>query len=121
MVKIILTMIIRREAPIMPRLLASCASIIDAIAICNTEGVKDETTEVVEREGAKIGVPTRVWHETWENFGKNRTSSYLHAQEFIRELNWVAAECYALLLDADMCLIVKPGFRKVSLKEAGYQ
>lgn len=121
MVKLILTGIYRRETSIISRLIKSCSSIIDAVCACNTEGVKDDMTEEIEKTASELNLPVKIIHEPWKNFGHNRSLNFKHFQGFVRELNWDPSTTYALLLDADMCLTIGPSFNKNKLKEAMYQ
>lgn len=108
--KLCLNMIVKNESKIMERMLGSVLSIIDTYCICDT-GSTDNTAEVIRNFMAAAGKPGEVYVEPFKNFGYNRT----HALE--RAARWGE---YALLLDADMKLVIEPGFNKEELKEKGY-
>ena len=80
-----LCMIVRDEAAILERCLASVASSVDAMVIVDT-GSTDGTDQIALDYGA------HVWHEPWKNFGATRTAA----------LNLARSHAdYLLLLDAD--------------------
>ena len=87
---IALCMIVRDEAPILERCLASVADLIDTWVICDT-GSSDGTPEVVH--SALADVPGRLHERPWVDFGHNRSE--------LMELAQGSAD-YLLLLDADM-------------------
>jgi predicted GH43/DUF377 family glycosyl hydrolase/tetratricopeptide (TPR) repeat protein len=85
-----LCMIVRDEAEVIERCLASVLPLIDAWTICDT-GSTDSTPALVE--GALAGVPGTLHHRPWRDFGANRTE--------LMELAAGSAD-YLLLIDADM-------------------
>ena len=87
---IALCMIVRDEAPIIGRCLASVRGLVDRWVICDT-GSTDGTPEAVR--AALDGVPGHLHTSHWEDFGHNRT-------ELMRLAHGTAD--YLLLLDADM-------------------
>src|SRR5438477_5315340 len=119
--KIILVGIYRKESIIISRLIQSCKSIIDGFVCSNTENTEDDMSNEIIRVCNELKLPFKISYNEWVNFGVNRTISYKVFQEFIKEKNWDPATTYALLLDADMCLNIKPTFNKNKLKEAMYQ
>lgn len=108
--KLVLNMIVKNESKIIERLLQSVLPIIDSYCICDT-GSTDNTVEVIETFMKKHSIPGEVYSEPFQNFGYNRT----HALE--RAERWGE---YALLLDADMKLVVTPEFNKSQLILDGY-
>jgi glycosyltransferase involved in cell wall biosynthesis len=108
--KLCLNMIVKNESKIIERLLGSVLSIVDTYCICDT-GSTDNTAEVIRAFMAAAGKAGEVYVEPFQNFGYNRT----HALE--RAAAWGE---YALLLDADMKLVIEPTFDKGALKEKGY-
>jgi glycosyltransferase involved in cell wall biosynthesis len=94
--KLCLSMIVKNESKIITRLLESVLPIIDTYCICDT-GSTDNTIEVIEQFMAEKGVPGAVLQEPFRNFGYNRTFALDAA---------AAWGDYALLLDADMILII---------------
>jgi predicted GH43/DUF377 family glycosyl hydrolase/tetratricopeptide (TPR) repeat protein len=85
-----LCMMVRNEAEIVERCLASVAGIVDSWVICDT-GSTDGTRERIA--GALHGVPGELHETPWVDFGHNRT--------LLLDLARDSAD-YLLLLDADM-------------------
>jgi hypothetical protein len=108
--KLCLNMIVKNESRIIERLLESVLSIIDTYCICDT-GSTDDTIQKIRDFMLKAGKPGIVFSEPFKNFGHNRTVA------LDRAADWGE---YALLLDADMKLVIEPGFSKDSLVENGY-
>lgn len=108
--KLCLNMIVKNESRIITRLLESVLNIIDTYCICDT-GSTDETAAVITEFMKLKGKPGEVYKEPFKNFGYNRT----HSLE--RAARWGE---YALLLDADMRLVIQPEFTKDDLKHNGY-
>jgi len=108
--KLCLNMIVKNESKIIERLLGSVLSIVDTYCICDT-GSTDDTAEIIRKFMATAGKPGEVYVEPFKNFGYNRS----HALD--RAAKWGE---YALLLDADMKLVITPEFDKNALKEKGY-
>jgi len=114
-----LTMIIKNEAKIMRRCLEAAAALqwgdpeaapsrlVGAVCICDT-GSTDDTAAVVESACGALGLPLKLVHDPWKNFGHNRSRSFLRAVEFAASLGWPLHASYALLVDADMVLRLGP-------------
>src|SRR5690606_21370700 len=117
--KLVLCMIVKNESRIIQRCINSCKDIIDAISICDT-GSTDNTVELIEKMGAELKLPTKVWKHQWKNFGHNRSLSFTSCVEYINSLGWNLNQCYGLLLDADMNLVITPAFNKHKLNLSGY-
>jgi glycosyltransferase involved in cell wall biosynthesis len=83
-------MIVRDEAAVLERCLASVRELIASWVICDTGSV-DGTPELIERVLA--GVPGELHRCPWRDFGHNRSELMLLAQ---------GRGDYLLLLDADM-------------------
>lgn len=110
--KICLTMIVKNEEKNMERLLDSLIGVIDMISIVDT-GSTDKTAEIINNWGKKHGLPTKVHHQEFKNFGYNRTQSLEKAKMTFRDAD------YFLLSDADF--IWKVGdFRKMLLTDHKY-
>jgi tetratricopeptide (TPR) repeat protein len=92
-----LCMIVRDEAGVIERSLASCRPHIDYWVICDT-GSTDGTPEVIRR--SLDGVPGELHHHEWRDFGHNRS--------LLMELARDKAD-HLLLLDADWRLEAPPG------------
>ena len=90
-----LCMIVRDEAAVIERCLASVSALVDTWVICDTGSV-DDTPERVGNALSQIS--GRLYHRGWRDFGTNRS-----------ELMALAAGCadYLLLLDADMSVRVE--------------
>lgn len=108
--RLCLNMIVKNESRIIERLLASVLSIVDAYCICDT-GSTDDTADLIRKFMLAAGKPGEVYTEPFKNFGYNRT----HALE--RASKWGT---YALLLDADMKLVIEPDFKVAELTDDGY-
>lgn len=117
--KICLTMIVKNEEKIIERCLNSAKEIIDCISICDT-GSTDNTAQIIEQFMQKTGIPGKVHHHAWKNFGENRTLSAQAAQETLKELGFPLKNSFLLLLDADMLLEVDPAFSKEALNDDSY-
>jgi len=96
--RIVLTMIVKNEAHVIERCLASIRPVIDAWCIVDT-GSTDGTQEVIRKFMADL--PGEVVDEPWVDFAHNRTSA-LH-----RAANWGD---FALVIDADVRCVVSDGF-----------
>lgn len=118
MVHILLCMIVKNEGKILERCIESVLPIIDGISICDT-GSTDNTVEIIEKYVAKVG--GKCYKHEWKNFGHNRTLSFNACVETAWEMGLPLEETYALHLDADMILRIKPEFKKEELKESGYK
>lgn len=94
--KICLMMIVKNEENTISRCLESVAPWISQYLIVDT-GSTDKTKEKICE--AMVGVPGQVFDRQWVNFGHNRTEL----------MALMPDDCdYALLLDADMTVSVKP-------------
>lgn len=105
-----LNMIVKNEGRIIERLLESVRGIVDTYCIYDT-GSEDDTVERIEGFMRRVGIPGEVCREPFRNFGYNRTLALERASRWGQ---------YALLLDADMKLVVEPGFSKQGLCRDGY-
>ena len=116
--KIILISIIKNEEKIIKRCLTSILPLIDGICITDT-GSTDKTVEIVDEYFKQINIPAKLYHDEWENFGHNRSNSFLNGLDFCKELGWDLNKTYGLLLDADMNLVIE-NFNKDELTMNGY-
>lgn len=98
--KILLTLMVKNEGKILQRCLEAGAKHADAVIVCDT-GSTDNTVAIAE---AYTERPCRVVHQPWQNFGHNRTLSFLAAVKYASDLEWNLEESYALVLDGDMVL-----------------
>jgi glycosyltransferase involved in cell wall biosynthesis len=83
-------MIVKDEAKVIERCLASVRGLIDTWVISDT-GSTDGTQDLIRR--ALDGIPGELHEEPWVNFGRNRTLNIEHAR---------GKADYLLLIDADM-------------------
>jgi len=113
MVNIILCMIVKNESKIISRCVDSCSEIVDCISIVDT-GSTDNTVEILLNYNGK------VYQKEWVNFGINRTHSFQKCVETAQLLGYKLEESYALLLDADMELVIDSGFKKQELTAISY-
>jgi tetratricopeptide (TPR) repeat protein/predicted GH43/DUF377 family glycosyl hydrolase len=120
MVRIVLVQILKNEHHIIKRCLDAALPVIDAVCICDT-GSTDDTVKIVTQFIKEHKLPGLVKSQKWLNFGYNRTLSFKTAKNFIKKLGWKLDETYALFLDADMILQVKPDFDKSKLDLGGYE
>jgi glycosyltransferase involved in cell wall biosynthesis len=115
--KFVLILMIKNEEKILKRCLEAVEKIVDCFCICDT-GSTDSTQEV-----AKEFLKTRtgcLTIEPWQNFGYNRTISFVNAQKYVKELDWNLKETYGILLDADMMFV--PGkLKEQKLGAIGYK
>jgi hypothetical protein len=121
--KIILLSMIKNESKIIKRMISSCMPILDAVCICDT-GSTDNTVEVLTEYFKDLPVPAKIYngpeHE-WKNFGHNRSQSFLSCVDYCKELGFDPEHTYALVLDADMQLVIQPAFKKEDLVAIGYK
>jgi tetratricopeptide (TPR) repeat protein len=95
--EVCLTQIVKNEGRIIARCLRAARPHITCWSICDT-GSTDDTVEIIRRE--LDGIPGRIVHVPWKNFGHNRSESFRHAQAYLREQG-AADRAWCLLLDAD--------------------
>lgn len=92
-----LVMIVRNEAAVIERCLASARPWIDTWVICDT-GSTDGTQDVIR--SALADLPGTLHERPWQNFGHNRNEALQLASSHAD---------YLLLLDADMTVDGDPG------------
>lgn len=93
---------------------------INGLCLCDT-GSTDNTVEVVKAYAARANLPLVIHQHPWKNFGHNRTLSYQATQSMADQHQWPRSSTYALLLDADMVLVVpNPESIHEELTEPGY-
>jgi glycosyltransferase involved in cell wall biosynthesis len=103
-----LNMIVRDEAAVIERCLASVRPWIDAWVIVDT-GSRDETPTLVER--ALAGLPGELHRRPWRDFGHNRTEALRLAR---------GRGDYLLFIDADETLVVPEHFTWPPLDAPAY-
>jgi len=92
-------MIVKNEAHVIERCLASARPLIDRWCIVDT-GSTDDTMRLIE--GALAGIPGTLHSRPWKNFGHNRTEAL--------ELAKSEGCDYLLFIDADELFDVPPKF-----------
>lgn len=100
---ICLTMIVKNESKIIERCLNCAKPAIQRVSIVDT-GSTDNTEELILNWCKANNIPGIVHHESFKNFGYNRTHSAQMAKK-----SWPEAD-YLLLIDADMKLVVSKDF-----------
>ena len=93
-----LNMIVKNEAPVIARCLASVRPLIDSWVIVDT-GSADGTQEIVRRQLADL--PGELIERPWRDFAGNRTEALQHAR---------GRADYVFVIDADEVLALDPGF-----------
>lgn len=88
---IVLTMIVKNEAHVIERCLASVRDLVSSWVVVDT-GSTDGTQDVVRR--AMSGIPGEVFDRPWRGFGASRTEAFQLARE-------QGLGEYALVIDAD--------------------
>lgn len=112
MPRICLNMIVKNEAPVIARCLASVRPWIDSWLIVDT-GSTDGTQQRIAE--CMAGLPGAVHERPWQDFAHNRNEA----------LTLARAQCqpddYILFIDADETLGVPDGFRWPALGTDGYR
>ncbi len=117
--KLILLLMIKNESRIIERCITHAIQHVDAVCILDT-GSTDNTVEVCQSVLEMTGKPFKIYVDPFKNFGKSRTISFQKAQEFCAELGWPVETTYALAIDGDMNLVVRPEFKDFRLVANGY-
>ena len=112
-----LNMIVKNEGEIITRLLDSVSSIIDCYCICDT-GSTDGTHKIIKKYFDKRNIPGKILHEPFQNFEHNRNVALKGCETLDKDCDIDLDNAYALLLDADMMLEIKPEFNKNILQRA---
>ena len=107
---ICLNMIVKNESKIITRLFDTVFPIIDTYCICDT-GSTDDTVKIIKKYFAEKHMKGKILNIPFKNFGYNRSKA-LEATK--------GMATYALLLDADMKLLIKDSFNKNELTADAY-
>lgn len=97
---------VKNEASIIPRLLASVVSVAEFVCLCDT-GSSDRTPEVAGswlRQHAP-NVKVQIHRDEWVNFARNRNQCLLHARRQLADAG-VTDSGFFLLMDADFELVI---------------
>ena len=111
-------MIVKNESKIIHRLLDSVLPIIDSYCICDT-GSTDKTPELIDDYFKSKGIPGKVMHEPFRDFGYNRSNA-------LKQCIGLDKADFLLLIDADMVLKIPDNFdvnsfnQRVSCADAHY-
>ena len=97
-----LCMIVRNEAHVIERCLASVAPLCDYMLLVDT-GSSDGTQAIVRRFFDASGIPGDVIEEPWRDFAYNRSFALARLREH-SDID------YGLMIDADEVLVYEPGF-----------
>ena len=103
-----LCMIVKDEAHVILRCLASVRPLVDYILIEDT-GSTDGTQQVIRNYLHDKGIPGEVFEEPWQDFAHNRCVALARLREH-------ADIDYALIMDADDTLHSAPGFDPARFK-----
>ena len=106
---ICLAMIVKNEAHVIERCLASVRPLLSHWVVVDT-GSTDGTQDVIRK--AMEGVPGEVYDRPWRGFGKSRTEAFDLAQ---------GKADYALVIDADDVLQIPEGFTLPPLEHDVYR
>ena len=108
MATICLNMIVRDEAAVIERCLASVRPYIDSWVIVDTGSLDDTPARIVS---TMAGVPGELHHRAWRNFGHNRSEALALARD---------KADYLLFIDADETLAANPRAILPKLTEPAY-
>lgn len=103
-----LCMIVKDEARVIERCLASVLPVIDYWVIVDT-GSTDGTQQKIKDFFDRNGVSGELHQSTWKDFGFNRSEALEYAQKTEHD--------YSLMIDADEILVFEPGFDPMKFKE----
>ncbi len=103
-------MIVKNESKIITRCFDAVLPIIDTYCICDT-GSTDNTVQLIKDYFDSKNIQGVVFEEPFKNFGYNRTVAYERTK---------GMATYALFVDADMILKIKPEFKKEDLTDDVY-
>ena len=93
--KIGLCMIVKDESHIIEETLQTIYPLIDCYAITDT-GSTDNTIQLIETFFEKKGIPGKVFHDTWEDFGTNRSRALKNCDGLMD---------YIIVIDADDLIV----------------
>lgn len=103
-----LCMIVKNEAHVIERCLASVLPVIDYWVIVDT-GSTDGTQQKIKDFFDRNGISGEIHERPWIDFGHNRSEALELAQKTDTD--------YALMIDADEILVFDPGFDPVAFKD----
>lgn len=100
--KLCLNMIVKNEAKRITRALESAVQFIDSYVITDT-GSTDETGKVITEYFRAHQIPGIIHHAPFKDWSQARNAALITARSMQRRFGWD----YALLMDADMQLVMK--------------
>lgn len=103
-----LCMIVKNEAHVIERCLASVLPVIDYWVIVDT-GSTDGTQQKIKDFFDRNGINGEIHERPWINFGHNRSEALELAQKTHTD--------YALMIDADEILVFDSGFDPIAFKD----
>ena len=103
-------MIVKNEAPVIVRCLASVLPIIDHWVICDT-GSTDGTQEIITQFFAKHDKQGALYQRPWQDFAHNRSEALALSRD---------KADYSLIIDADDILEIPAGFAFPELTANSY-
>jgi glycosyltransferase involved in cell wall biosynthesis len=103
-----LCMIVKNEAHVIRRCLASVRPLVDYVLVEDTGSI-DGTQEIIRAYLRDNGIPGIVIEEPWRDFAYNRS----FALEALRRNEDID---YALIIDADDVIVYEPGFDATAFK-----
>jgi len=104
-----LCMIVKNEAHVIERCLASVLPVIDYWVIVDT-GSTDGTQQKIQDFFDRNGIDGQIHNRPWVDFGHNRSEALELAQKTDTD--------YALMIDADEILVFDPGFDPIAFKNS---
>ncbi len=121
MIRLCLCMIVKNEAPVIRRCLASVAPHVDAWCIVDT-GSTDGTQGVIRSVAQSFDGPATLYELPWVDFATNRTQALdlARSQVAIHAASVPGDEWYLLLIDADEELVVPEGYEWPALNADAY-
>jgi glycosyltransferase involved in cell wall biosynthesis len=108
--KLCLNMIVKNEAPVIRRCLASVLPIIDYWVIVDT-GSSDGTQEIIREFFRDKGVPGQLYEKPWKDFAHNRSEALALARPHAD---------YTFIIDADDAMELPEGYRLPELTADSY-
>jgi len=113
----VLILMIKNEEKILRRCLESVENLVDYFCITDTGSTDNSLAIAEEFLHTHKG---KIFNNKWENFGHNRSLSFLNTHEYLKSLNCDLTSIYGLLLDADMVLMQET-LREQVLNDIGYR
>lgn len=106
--KIVLSMIVKNEAHVIERCLASMLPMIDTWCIVDT-GSTDGTQEKIKKFFAQVGIEGKIVQSTWKGFGDSRSEALAEARPL---------GDYTIMIDADEIMEYDSNFDAEAFKNS---